>query len=506
MDDVSAKEAVTLTLAQWRRRFPDGKAPPETALDVIRQVAAALHTAHIERPCHRDAIPSTIEVREQADGKTTFTVPDLASAAESHGEPGARRYLAPEQWWGGRQNTCTDQYALAVLFVELVTGEVPFRTAFETEDETVMRTAVCSHHADLPADCPARDVLRRALAKDPRSRYPTCSAFVAALGDPAHAHACEPHEAHAEGAGSRSPRRSRPPRRKGAGSFFKFVFVLALLGGGGYWAWDSGLVDRLSETAGERTNQIAERQKAAAHAEEQAERRRAAQLTMVGEEMVRQKARSEKALKDYQVFLEAGGSAALSVRREAVQQTLQHAKRSLRAVESELDRAHRIERAFGEVRTGAASFDSVLGDIPADAGIRPAYTNFVGAGQRLQDLVSQFTEKHPEVLRQREVFIAARRQFMSELDIALKQARSVVQAKTARCDTLRNEVARGDLELANLSRDLQVAEQRQETLRRASDREAQLLIDLRLREHELRFGAGAPVSTNRTSSAGRGTM
>jgi len=506
MDDDSAKETASLTLAQWRRRFPDGKVPSETALDVIRQVAAALHTAHIERPCHRDAIPSTIEVREQADGKTTFAVPDLASAAESHGEPGARRYLAPEQWWGGRQNTFTDQYALAVLYVELVTGEVPFRTAFETEDEAVMRTAVCNHHTNLPVDCPGRDVLRRALSKDPRSRYPTCSAFVAALGDPAHAEAHESAGARAEDGGSHAVRRPRPPRRTGSGLLFKLVLLLALLGGG-YWAWDSGLVRRLLDAGNEgAARQAAERRKAAAQAEAQAVQRREAQLEMMGEEIVRQRACAEKALKDYQVFLETGGAAALGVRRDALTLKLKNAKRKLLEVESELERARRTERAFGEVRSGACSFDAVLGEIPPDAGIRPVYTNFVAAGQRLQDLAAQYTERHPEVLRQREVFTGARRQFMSGLDAALKQAQSVVQVKSARRDALQDEVSRGDLELAGVLRDLQVAEQRQESLRRANDRESQLLTDLRMREHELRFGAGAPVSTNRTSSAGRGTM
>ena len=142
-DDIRADEG--LTLLQWQKRFPGGKVPLEQAISVLRQLTTALHKVYFERPCHRDIIPSTVLVRAHSDGSTTFEVPDLGAVAESHGELGARRYLAPEQWWGGRQNTATDQYGLAVLFVELVTGKVPFAAAFETDDESVMRNAVCNH-------------------------------------------------------------------------------------------------------------------------------------------------------------------------------------------------------------------------------------------------------------------------------------------------------------------------------------------------------------------------
>ena len=125
-----------LTLSQWRRRFPNMKVPVDKAIAITRQIASALDYAHERRIVHRDIKPANVMIETTDGGAVTARVLDFGLAAEIrssmgrvsleiHDTSGTRPYMAPEQWTGGRQGPNTDQYSLAVLFHELVTGEVP---------------------------------------------------------------------------------------------------------------------------------------------------------------------------------------------------------------------------------------------------------------------------------------------------------------------------------------------------------------------------------------------
>ena len=178
-----------VTLSKWRRQFPGGKVPIEQALQVVWQVAQALDFAHEQHILHRDVKPSNVMVETKPDGEVVARLLDFGLAAEIrssmgrvsreiHDTSGTRPYMAPEQWEGRKQGPATDQYSLAVLLCELLTGEVPFASAFETGDPVVMMLAVCKREVELPADCPRKMALRRALAKSPSQRFANCMEFV----------------------------------------------------------------------------------------------------------------------------------------------------------------------------------------------------------------------------------------------------------------------------------------------------------------------------------------
>ena len=76
-----------------------------------------------------------------------------------------------------------DQYALACVLYELISGEPPFAGAFETGDPIIMMSAVKNEEPDEIDDVPpsVNEALRRALAKNPKERFDFCSSFVKAL-------------------------------------------------------------------------------------------------------------------------------------------------------------------------------------------------------------------------------------------------------------------------------------------------------------------------------------
>lgn len=183
------------TLSSWRKQFPGKRVPAEIAIDIVRQVASALDYAHERKIVHRDIKPANVMIEQVGAGKYDVRVLDFGLAAEIRSSmgrvsreirdmSGTRPYMAPEQWGGEKQGPATDQYALAVMFCELVSGEVPYQSAFESGDSVVMMANVIHQPIKLPEAVPDdfRKTLARALAKKPEKRFPSCMDFVDALG------------------------------------------------------------------------------------------------------------------------------------------------------------------------------------------------------------------------------------------------------------------------------------------------------------------------------------
>ena len=182
-----------VTLSQWRKQFLNGIVPVDKAIDICKQVASALDYAHSEKIIHRDIKPSNIMV-ETREGTPIARVLDFGLAAEIRSSmsrvstekgdtSGTRPYMAPEQWQGKKQGAATDQYALACMFYELVSGAVPFAGAFETGDSVIMTSAVKSELPE-PLDELSEEqnvALQRALSKNPNDRFASCVEFISAL-------------------------------------------------------------------------------------------------------------------------------------------------------------------------------------------------------------------------------------------------------------------------------------------------------------------------------------
>ena len=93
---------------------------------------------------------------------------------------GTPAYMAPEVW-GGEGGPASDLYGFAMSYIELRQGSTPFKFGKVME---VMQAHLNGNFdfADFIGEA-ERTVLRRALAKEPADRYPSCLAFVEDLAE-----------------------------------------------------------------------------------------------------------------------------------------------------------------------------------------------------------------------------------------------------------------------------------------------------------------------------------
>ncbi|MBR6312115.1 MAG: serine/threonine protein kinase, partial [Oscillospiraceae bacterium] len=175
-------------LRQWMRRTrrEKGEITIDDAMPILRQVAEALDYAHGKKVMHRDVKPGNIML--SSDGQAKVMDFGLAAQIHSslshvslayHGTSGTQSYMAPEQWRGKAQGAAADQYALAVMAYEMLSGHLPF----DAVDADVLKKAVLEETADPIDGLPesSNRALQRALSKNAADRFPTCGEFVDAL-------------------------------------------------------------------------------------------------------------------------------------------------------------------------------------------------------------------------------------------------------------------------------------------------------------------------------------
>jgi len=168
-----------------QRLRADGPMPVVTALEIGRQIAAALEAAHGKGLVHRDIKPHNILLnREGAVKVTDFGIAKVVSDLEDTGVIiGSVHYLAPEQARGDATAPSCDIYALGCVLFEMLTG----RTVFEGENAMAVAhkqiyeqpPSPRSLRAEIPA--PLEAFILRCLEKDPQRRYQSAAEAKAAL-------------------------------------------------------------------------------------------------------------------------------------------------------------------------------------------------------------------------------------------------------------------------------------------------------------------------------------
>jgi serine/threonine-protein kinase len=157
---------------------------PAQACVVGRQVASALEYSHERGLVHRDIKPANLLFDEHGIVRVADFGLARALAEASWTEPagavvGTARYAAPEQATGAPLDGRADMYALGLVLVEAVTGQVPFAA-----DTPLGTLAVRTQQSVVAPDelGALAEVVERAGQIDPDDRYRNAREMADALG------------------------------------------------------------------------------------------------------------------------------------------------------------------------------------------------------------------------------------------------------------------------------------------------------------------------------------
>ncbi|MBV8730164.1 MAG: serine/threonine protein kinase, partial [Acidobacteriia bacterium] len=161
--------------------------PPEQIFSILGQTAAALDYAHQKGIVHRDIKPANIMIAADGTAKITdFGIAKLAATDQftvTGVIVGTPHYMSPEQVQGQPVDGRSDQFSLAVIAYEVLTGEKPYTGEHLTTVvyKIVAEDPVSAHRLNPTLTGGIENVLRKALAKKPEGRYRTCQEFTEAL-------------------------------------------------------------------------------------------------------------------------------------------------------------------------------------------------------------------------------------------------------------------------------------------------------------------------------------
>jgi serine/threonine protein kinase len=149
-----------------------------TILPYVRQLSDALQYAHDEHLIHRDIKPENMLLgRRNEVLLSDFGIALVAQSSRYQGTQdviGTVSYMSPEQIQG-KPRPASDQYSLAIVIYEWLTGDRPFHGSF---------TELCTQHifaAPPPLTEKVNQVILKALDKDPKLRYESMQLFAHAF-------------------------------------------------------------------------------------------------------------------------------------------------------------------------------------------------------------------------------------------------------------------------------------------------------------------------------------
>src|SRR5437763_15576583 len=159
--------------------------PLNVVVSYVKQIADALQYAHDEKLIHRDIKPENMLLgRRNEVLLSDFGIALMAQSSRYQSTQdvvGTVAYMSPEQIQG-KPRPASDQYSLAVVAYEWLSGDRPFHGSF---------TELCTQHMfasppplreKVPMISPyVEQVMTIALAKDPHQRFISIQAFADAL-------------------------------------------------------------------------------------------------------------------------------------------------------------------------------------------------------------------------------------------------------------------------------------------------------------------------------------
>ena len=206
LENVGDAQALVLELIDGPTladRINEGSIPVEDSLEIAKQIADALESAHEQGIVHRDLKPANIKVRpdgtvkvldfglakavsQGTSGTSAAESPtvSLTGATQMGMVIGTAAYMSPEQAKGKPVDKRTDVWAFGAVLYEMLTG----KKAFPGDDVSDTLATVLKSEPEwdeLPSDTP-RSVLRllhRCLAKDKKNRLREVGSAIVEIHD-----------------------------------------------------------------------------------------------------------------------------------------------------------------------------------------------------------------------------------------------------------------------------------------------------------------------------------
>lgn len=166
-----------MTLKEYIQLY--GLIEVQEALDIMKQITAAIAHAHANDIVHRDIKPQNILIDTYGQVKVTdFGIAIALSATsltQTNSILGSVHYLSPEQARGATATKKSDIYSIGIVLFELLTGRLPF------SGQSPVSIALKHLQNDTPSikrfnpDVPqsVENIVLKATAKDPFNRYET---------------------------------------------------------------------------------------------------------------------------------------------------------------------------------------------------------------------------------------------------------------------------------------------------------------------------------------------
>jgi serine/threonine-protein kinase len=154
---------------------------------ILAQTGSALDYAHSKGIVHRDIKPANIMLAADGTSKITdFGIAKINTAEHltmTGSIVGTPHYMSPEQVQGQHVDGRSDQFSLAVIAYEMLTGEKPYTGEHLTTVvyKIVAEDPLPAHRINPSLAGGIEGALRKAMAKKPDARYKTCQDFVETL-------------------------------------------------------------------------------------------------------------------------------------------------------------------------------------------------------------------------------------------------------------------------------------------------------------------------------------
>ncbi|MGB6648336.1 MAG: protein kinase, partial [Bacteroidota bacterium] len=170
-----------------RERIERGPLPVEEGMGIAVQIAQGLARAHEKGIVHRDIKPANIFVSNDGIVRILdFGLAKLSGQSRITREGstlGTAAYMSPEQARGDEVDQRADIWALGAVLYEMFTGQLPFKTEYQT----ALVYSILNEDPEPPTAIRAeiRDeletVILKSLEKDPGERYASGAEMLAAL-------------------------------------------------------------------------------------------------------------------------------------------------------------------------------------------------------------------------------------------------------------------------------------------------------------------------------------